>query len=84
MMIAHPESSSTKSWTIKQNVFPLIDVCGRFFQVELTLWADLPVSAIRNSQVVPFSRTHYVHLNPRFEGIEIVCPQFFSLSQGQV
>ena len=34
------------------------------------------VSAIRISQVVAFSRTLCVHLNPRIEGTEIVCPQF--------
>ena len=34
------------------------------------------VSAIRISQVVAFSRTHSVHLNPQIEGTEIVCPQF--------
>ena len=35
-----------------------------------------PVSAIRISQVVAFSRTHSVHLNPRIEGTEFACPQF--------
>ena len=34
------------------------------------------VSSIRISQVVAFSRTLSVHLNPRIEGTEIVCPQF--------
>ena len=34
------------------------------------------VSTIRISQVVTFSRTLSVHLNPRIEGTEIVCPQF--------
>ena len=34
------------------------------------------MSAIRISQVVAFSRTLSVHLNPRIEGTEIVCPQF--------
>ena len=34
------------------------------------------MSAIRISQVVAFSRTHCVHLNPRFEGTEKACPQF--------
>ena len=34
------------------------------------------VSAIRISQVVAFSRTHSVHLNPRIEGTEKACPQF--------
>ena len=34
------------------------------------------VSAIRISQVVAFSRTLSVHLNPRIEGTEIECPQF--------
>ena len=34
------------------------------------------VSAIRISQVVAFSRTHSVHLNPRIQGTEIVCPEF--------
>ena len=34
------------------------------------------VSAIRISQVVAFSRTHSVHLNPWIEGTEIVCLQF--------
>ena len=35
-----------------------------------------PVSAIRISQVVAFSRTHSVHLNRRIEGTEFACPQF--------
>ena len=35
-----------------------------------------PVSAIRISQVVAFSRTHSIHLNPRIEGTDIACPQF--------
>ena len=34
------------------------------------------VSAIRISQVVAFSRTQSVHLNPQIEDTEIVCPQF--------
>ena len=34
------------------------------------------MSAIRISQVVAFSRTLSVHLNPQIEGTEIVCPQF--------
>ena len=34
------------------------------------------VSAIRISQVVAFSRTHSVHLNPWIQGTEIVCSQF--------
>ena len=34
------------------------------------------MSAIRISQVVVFSRTLSVHLNPQIEGTEIVCPQF--------
>ena len=34
------------------------------------------MSAIRISQVVAFSRTHSVHLNPRIEGTENACPQF--------
>ena len=35
-----------------------------------------PVSAIRISQVVAFSRTHSVHLNPQIEGTENACPQY--------
>ena len=34
------------------------------------------MSTIRISQVVAFSRTHSVHLNPQIEGTEIACPQF--------
>ena len=34
------------------------------------------MSAIRISQVVAFSRTHSVHLNPQIEGTENACPQF--------
>ena len=34
------------------------------------------MSAIRISQVVAFSRTHSVHLNPRIEGTEKACPEF--------
>ena len=34
------------------------------------------MSANRISQVVAFSRTHSVHLNPRIEGTENACPQF--------
>ena len=62
----------------RKSVFAQFDVCGRFPQVESisTLWADLPVSAIHISQVVAFSRTHSIHLNPRIEGTEIACPQF--------
>ena len=37
------------------------DACGRFLQVDSTLWADLRCPQFAFSQVVAFSRTHSVH-----------------------
>ena len=58
-------------------LFAQFDVCGRFSQVESTLWADLwcPQFAFLRWLHFP-ARTLSVHLNPQIEGTEIVCPQF--------
>ena len=40
-MIARSECLRIKSWTIKKVFFAQFDTCGRFSQVDSTLWADL-------------------------------------------